>query len=1704
MLDLSKSKTIIIVFLIILSSFIIIFLTEQNNKSNNSSEDSKEFQYLGKNKNEMSDQQPTNEKTREGLSRQHSHIENMVNGGSWLDSFEDDSDIDWSKSNNVNLRDGNIKINYTHYLDDYTIALWHFDEPSGIVVVDDTVYKNNGTIYNGASRVKGKFGKCLKFDGTDDRVDVLDSPSLSIKGEITISAWVNFTKLPGSGKMYAIVKKRVQADDSYQMFIDSKGAVGCAIDPGTVSWVYANTSLNDGKWHFIAMTWDQSKIRLYNDGKLDVTPVSKTGSMADTSRKIAMGYHTELIDPGKWNYYDGLLDEVRISKIAYSSIEIKNIYENYIYKCPTKGNLTTAQINLPLNMQWDSLIINKTQLDDQFINITILNGSNNEPISNSPKYIDEGEFDISYINSSKYPSIKLSAEFRGFFTSSPVLYYWGVSWNASSAWRDTLFGGLKSLVNDLNPGDGAVWLNTSFTKWLKYSNNPILKIGSNSSWDNKGVEKPCVIYNNTGYMMWYTGVDLGDKWEIGLAMSSDGLSWIKYGGNPVLTTGSGSVWDNSRVGRPTVLFDGKIYKMWYQGMSTSGVVKIGYATSSDGINWNKYANNPILNIGSSGSWDDARVKAPNILYDDNVYKMWYTGDSSTNIHKIGYATSYDGINWTKFANNPILTGPTNPSTGVENLYVMHFYDRYLGWYHNDVGGSGDIDHALSRDGISWVKYQNNPVISQGPPGSWDSVLVGSPKVMANDNHYWMYYVGWDNLNKQIGLAKSKFATTGTVESEKISIQNPNFYNKLIINKTEPSGTFINITVLNGYTDNPIPNYENLSSSVIDLTGISPNDFPAIKLRAEFESLGFNTPNLYDWSVTWDRNVTLRIQDIIAKNKVNRTHLVRIKVNLTSNMEAEDKLNLMVHYRSPSDLYWESDYLSTPQYVTDHWECLFSLPADAELGYYSFNISCNDSHGNYKKSIKTDLIEVINNKPTPPTVTIMPDIPVTLDNLTVHASGSFDIEANLLPEIEIEYWIYWYKNDFHLPQFDNFTQIPYDQTVKNEGWKCVVFPFDGDELGAPGSGEVTIQNSPPVLVMDFSELLMFEDKPVILIEKLDDIFYDADNDTLVYSSQGWKNITVEIIQLNGTIKLIPTKDWFGTEFITFYANDTFSIPAIEVVEIYVSPVNDLPKIVQVGNRYTMPGYPELDFIVYQDHWLNLTIEVEDMDGDLERGNIIYFMNLTTRGNLYLENNQVHFNPSNADVGTHYINISITDGNETPIEYISQHIRIIVQNVNDPPIVLIISPLEGSEFFKDENITFSCIASDIDLLIPGSSEKLTFQWTTNISKFGILGTDRDLENLSLDPGYYNVSVTVSDSSQTTASDYLHISIKEKTKPPDHKPSGKKTSESYWWVWIILIIIIIIIILLVIFLLIKKKKEEERAMLALEGATAPGVLLPDATYLPTSGVLSSSVGTQMGATQTAPTMATVPSQELLQPGLVSTAIPSAQLPPAQPTPAPETQAQTPPALDVELSSQEKLNLLEERLIRGEISEETYLNLKDRIEFEAKQYGPAPQLPPAEAQVEVAPGQPQPPVVPEPTVYEPVQETVPPVEVEEPPTAEQPEEHPEPELPSDLPPEAYLALEPQPAPQPKVPLPQPISRPQPTPQPQVAPQLQVPPQPTPQPQPQQLTPQPTLQPQPQPPTQQPRVQPQPTQKPVESKPEQPQPQQKPKAETEEEQNET
>ena len=208
--------------------------------------------------------------------------------------------------------------------------------------------------------------------------------------------------------------------------------------------------------------------------------------------------------------------------------------------------------------------------------------------------------------------------------------------------------------------DGVIW--TSDQPLTQDGTYPL--VTNNPGVDkNAGSYGPCdLIYNPSGftdniniwnnkYVMYYMGTTGGNEF-IFLAYSDNGTHWTRFGNAPVLSpctedNDPSACWDYYSVGYCSVInLSSGNWQMWYGGGPGTNL-GIGYATSTDGINWIKHPDNPIFHVSDGIPWSDNRTYTPWVVYDAAnfsghgdayTYKMWFSGkNTATEKYSIGYA-----------------------------------------------------------------------------------------------------------------------------------------------------------------------------------------------------------------------------------------------------------------------------------------------------------------------------------------------------------------------------------------------------------------------------------------------------------------------------------------------------------------------------------------------------------------------------------------------------------------------------------------------------------------------------------------------------------------------------------------------------------------------------------------------------------------------------------------------------------------------------------------------------------------------------------------------------------------------------------------------------------------------------------------------------------------------------------------------------------
>ena len=276
------------------------------------------------------------------------------------------------------------------------------------------------------------------------------------------------------------------------------------------------------------------------------------------------------------------------------------------------------------------------------------------------------------------------------------------------------------------------------------SSGSVLDVGGSGSWFESFVWAPTIDYDGQLYRMWFSGAaktedpDVPYGWyeRLGLAISRDGLHWeLGNDGQPVLDLGPPGSVDAKGLDHPYVLRVGEQFMMWYGGIDGKQAVDHGLgpghvriervclATSHDGVHWTR-ANNgqPVLNIGTKESIDSIQASGMHVLRIDGQYVMWY--GAYDGMHRLGIATSPDGIHWTKGNHGKPLTG----LRGKQQLGPSVYYQagRYFMLYNTDWRGGWSTYAATSDDGIHWTQlHDGQPVLGAPPAGNFDEAGRGS-------------------------------------------------------------------------------------------------------------------------------------------------------------------------------------------------------------------------------------------------------------------------------------------------------------------------------------------------------------------------------------------------------------------------------------------------------------------------------------------------------------------------------------------------------------------------------------------------------------------------------------------------------------------------------------------------------------------------------------------------------------------------------------------------------------------------------------------------------------------------------------------------------------------------------------------------------------------------------------------------------------------
>jgi predicted GH43/DUF377 family glycosyl hydrolase len=206
--------------------------------------------------------------------------------------------------------------------------------------------------------------------------------------------------------------------------------------------------------------------------------------------------------------------------------------------------------------------------------------------------------------------------------------------------------------------------------------------------------------------------------------------------NPLLLPDPASEWETYNVFNPSVIHHNGLFHMHYRAQGLDWVSRIGYATSADGIHWNRMRR-PVLE--PSDESDSRGVEDPRVVKIEGTFYMTYTAFSrhyngeGAPTHAGGgilpmIARSQNLITWERMA--PIVRGEDDKD---HVLFPRKLRGRYAALHRRWP----QVWIAYSDDLYRWPADSMAPVYGPRPGSSWDSKSVGNNGVPIETEHGWL-------------------------------------------------------------------------------------------------------------------------------------------------------------------------------------------------------------------------------------------------------------------------------------------------------------------------------------------------------------------------------------------------------------------------------------------------------------------------------------------------------------------------------------------------------------------------------------------------------------------------------------------------------------------------------------------------------------------------------------------------------------------------------------------------------------------------------------------------------------------------------------------------------------------------------------------------------------------------------------------------------
>jgi len=206
------------------------------------------------------------------------------------------------------------------------VGHWRFDDSKGVIALDSSALKNNGTLVGMPSWVtEGQFNGALLFDGKKDYV-TLGKDMFNITSKLTVSLWVNVEKTNNS---YQTLIQRGRHVYPFMVQLAGGNRIRTAVrtiqgGSSHTHYLLSVTKLAENRWYHIAITYQNGKYILYIDGKQESKEFVNGELAVERNHATTIGGQPAIGS----SHFQGFLDDVRIYKIPLTPSQVQAIFKN--------------------------------------------------------------------------------------------------------------------------------------------------------------------------------------------------------------------------------------------------------------------------------------------------------------------------------------------------------------------------------------------------------------------------------------------------------------------------------------------------------------------------------------------------------------------------------------------------------------------------------------------------------------------------------------------------------------------------------------------------------------------------------------------------------------------------------------------------------------------------------------------------------------------------------------------------------------------------------------------------------------------------------------------------------------------------------------------------------------------------------------------------------------------------------------------------------------------------------------------------------------------------------------------------------------------------------------------------------------------------------------------------------------------------------